>query len=144
MAYTKLLAEESTFNGESEIVMGMMSSWDMKVKEVQEVNEVKDFLKASHERGSPSRLSSTSFTSSKWGVAAAGGKRAAAVRGLLLAAHGGADQVLDGVGGRVIPLFRKRTAACPAGERGRCVGDGFLGVAHYHGRSRTPEFRIRF
>src|SRR5260370_10369625 len=56
------------------------------VKEVQEVNEVKDFLKASHERGSPSRLSSTSFTSSKWGVAAAGGKRAAAVRGLLLAA----------------------------------------------------------
>src|SRR5260370_30255225 len=83
------------------------------VKEVQEVNEVKDFLQASHERGSPSRLSSTSFTSSKWGVAAAGGEWPAAALGLLLPAHGGANHILAVVGGGIVPLSRDPASPCP-------------------------------
>src|SRR5580704_18095832 len=70
------------------------------------------------------------FPLSEWRVAAACGKRAAAARGLLFAADGGADQVFDRVGRCVIPLLRQRTAACPARERGRGVGDGFLRVAN--------------
>src|SRR5467141_1347986 len=63
---------------------------------------------------STSSTSLTSFTSSKRRVAAAGGKRTAAARGLLFAAHGGADEILDGVGGGIVPFFGKRAAARPA------------------------------
>src|SRR6266481_7071089 len=81
---------------------------------------------------------------SKWCIAAASGKRPAAARGLLFAAYGGADEILDGVGRGIVPLFGERAAARPTGERGSRVGDGFLGVAHQHGRSRIGEIGIGF
>src|SRR5690349_12997305 len=53
---------------------------------------------------------------SEWGVAAAGGKGAAAARGLLFAADRGGDEILDGVSCGVIPLFGERAAAGPGSE----------------------------
>src|SRR5712664_1243848 len=79
---------------------------------------------------------------SKRRVAATGGKRPAAARGLLLAANGCADQVLDRVGGGIVPFFRERASARPT-RQGRCrVGDGFLGVADQDRRSRVSEIGI--
>jgi hypothetical protein len=48
------------------------------------------------------------------------------------------------VAGGFVPFLRERAAARPAGERGGCVGDGFLRVAHQHRRSCVGEIGIRF
>src|SRR5258707_3708087 len=77
-------------------------------------------------------------------VAAAGGKGPAAAGGLLLAAHRGGYEIFERVAGGFVPFLRERAAARPAGERGGCVGDGFLRVAHQHGRSCVGEIGIRF
>src|SRR5258708_3771116 len=81
---------------------------------------------------------------SEWRVAAAGGKRPAAARGLLFAAHGGTDQVLDGIGGCVVPFFRKRAAARPTGQRGPGVADGFLVLSPNHPPSCTRQIYTPF
>jgi len=56
------------------------------------------------------RSTMTQTDNSEWCVAAASGKRPAAARGLLLAAYRRADQVLDGIGCRIVPFFRERAA----------------------------------
>src|SRR2546426_8771650 len=85
------------------------------------------------------RLEGLSYSGLERRVSAAGGKRAAAARGLLLAAHRSADQILDSIGGCVVPFFSERAAARPTGKRSGRIRDGFLGVAHQHGRRRVCE-----
>src|SRR5258708_5463123 len=50
---------------------------------------------------------------SEWRVAAAGGKRPAAARGLLFAAHGRTDQVLNAIARSLLPLFPQPAAPAP-------------------------------
>src|SRR5260370_14855150 len=76
--------------------------------------------------------------SSKRRVTTSGGKRPAAAGGLLLAAHGCADHVLDGVGGGIVPLFCERAAARPSRPRGSCIGHRFPPAAHPPGRPPLP------
>src|SRR5690349_9489982 len=84
-------------------------------------------------RGKPAATGSQSRRPAlKRSVAAAGGEGAAAARGLLLAADCGADEILDGVGGGVIPFFGKRAAARPCGHGRGCVSNCFLRVANEH------------
>src|SRR5579864_608957 len=123
------------------------------VKEVYEVKEVKDERKYPADWAVetllffsllpiPPELPLLPF--SEWRVAAAGGKRPATARGLLLAADGCADKIFDRIGGCIVPLFGQRAAACPAGERRGCVGDGFLRVAHQDRRGGVGKIGIRF
>src|SRR5258708_3942613 len=159
MAETKLLAEESTFSGGSEIVMGMTSSYSLwsaaacrrfsachedisrpaKLRSLKHRERKKSGSKLPH-----SKIAANSMRdgSSKRRVTTSGGKRPAAARGLLLAPHGCADQVLDRVGGGIVPLFRERAAARPTRQGRCCVGDGFLGVPDQDRRSRVSEIGI--
>src|SRR6266403_5670756 len=80
-----------------------------------------------------------SYSASERCISAACGKRTAPPRGLLFAADGCGDQVLDRIGGGVIPLFRERAAARPSREgRGR-MGDRSLGVAGQDRRMRIGD-----
>src|SRR5439155_25285690 len=79
----------------------------------------------------------------EWCVTGARREWAPAARGLLLAANGSADEILDGVSCGVIPLLCERAAARPSSQRGRRISDGLLRIADQNWRSRVGEIGMR-
>src|SRR5712691_9666775 len=139
MAYTKLLALESTFADWRKRVMGMVwLQWEWESHRLWSVR-CSPTRKAKVHRLKHGRCAQCKPVLLERRIAGAGGKGPAAANGLLLAARGGGDEVLEGVGCGGIPGFRQRRAARERGHRRGRVSERFLRVANQHRRSRIAQ-----